>query len=427
MIGRIYPPYLLITDYCLLFMMEEQRIVIVGGGFGGMRCALDLAASGLENTKIVLINDTPHFEYHAALYRVVTGRSPMEVCVPLRDVFAHTDVEIVEDRATAVDPHDKVVTGESGSRYRYDTLVLALGSETVYFDIPGLKTLSFGFKTIDEALALKEHLHTLFRTCNSATLDEKVCMTHIVIVGGGPSGVELAGELASYTKTLAKMHEIDPSMVTIDLVEAAPRLLPTLPKDVSIRVKEQLHRLGVNIFLNRAIVANDDEEIALQDMEMKTRTVIWTAGVKPHHLYGEVAALSYDKRGHVEVNDDMSSTGDSDIFVIGDGAVTTYPGMAQTAVGHARVAAENIVRRRHGKKPYPYEPKEPIYSIPVGPGWAATLINGMRLYGTIGWWLRRYVDLRFFWSILPPRKAIDAFRSGKSICESCSVCNPEYK
>jgi len=401
------------------------RIIIVGGGFGGIHTALDLAKRRLPNVKIVLISDKPHFEYHAALYRVVTGRSPLEVCIPLQEIFAGKDIEVLQDTITEVNLKAKTLKGSSGSNYSFDFLILALGSETVYFNIPGLKELSFGFKSIREALRLKRHLHELFNISQETSLEKKVQTAHIIVVGGGASGVELAGEIAVYTKKLAKNHKLDPSLITIDLIEAAPCLLPALPEDISKKVEHRLRHLGVNIFLNRTVLKEDVEEVYLKDMEMKTKTVIWTAGVKPHHLYSQIGGLKFDQKGRVVVDEFLQPQGFENVFVIGDAAATPYTGMAQTAIRDGKHVAQVIKRKLRGKPLLGYQPKAPFYAIPVGAGWAAVIIYGLRFYGRIGWWLRRLADLKFFLSILPPRKAILAFQSGKTLCESCPICQPD--
>ena len=239
----------------------NKKIVIVGGGFGGIRCALDLANQNLPGVDIILISDKPHFEYTPALYRVVTGRSPLEVCIPLREIFDGKDVEVLEDSITKVNVKEKKLKGSSGSKYSFDFLLLALGSETAYFEIPGLRDLCFGFKSINEALRLKRHLHELFSTCEKATMEEKVCSANIVIVGGGATGTELAGELALYARELAKKHNLRPSLVTIDLIEASHRLVPVMPEDISKVLKKRLHSLGVNIFLNRAVIKREIEQV----------------------------------------------------------------------------------------------------------------------------------------------------------------------
>ncbi len=406
-------------------MENSKKIVIVGGGFGGIRAVLDLAKKQLPNAKIILISNKSCFEYQAALYRIVTGRSPLEACVPLREIFIGKNFETLEDTIIKIDFKEKMLKGSSGSHYSFDFLIIALGSETVYFNIPGLKEFSFGFKSIDEALRLKKHLHELFDAYKKAALEERARIMNIIVIGGGASGAELAGELAIYAKRLAKNHQLDSSNIIIDLIEAAPRLLPALPEDISRKVENRLRRLGVNIFLNRTVVKEDIDGVYLKEMEMKTKTVIWTAGIKPHHLYSYIKGLKFDNKGRVIVDEFLQAQGQNNIFIIGDAAATPYAGMAQTAIHDGQFVAEIIERKLAGKRILPYRPKPPFYAIPVGFGWAAVMMGDLRFYGRIGWWLRRMADMRFFLSILPWRKAILTFRSGKTLCESCAICLPE--
>jgi NADH dehydrogenase len=399
-----------------------KKILIIGGGFGGIRTAMDLARKKLPNTKITLISDKNHFEYYPALYRIVTGKSPLEVCVPLSEIFMNTPVEIIRDKINRIDIKKKILKGESGSDYTFDFLVLSLGSETAYFNVPGLPDLAFGFKSINEALKLKRHLHNLFEEHEGKSREEIVSRMHILVVGGGPTGVEVAGELSEYLSKLALKHKIDPMLVTIDLIEAAPRLLPALSPDVSKKVMDRLHSLGINIFLNRAIIQEDIEQVYLKDMSMKTKTVIWTAGTRTHHLYGEIEGLEFAKNRRVLVDKSLQAKGFENIFIIGDAADTPFSGLAQTAIYDASIAADCIERKINGREMPEYLPKKVSYAIPVGPGWAAVDFKGFKFYGRIAWWLRRLVDLKFFLSILPFSKALRAFEVGKKLCESCDTC-----
>ena len=405
--------------------MEIKKILIIGGGFGGVRTALDLDKRKIPNASIALVSDRPHFEYHPALYRVVTGRSPLEVCIPLRDVFEGKEVAVAQDRIVGIDLAGKTVEGFSGTYYKYDFLVLALGSETEYFDIPGLPELSFGFKSINEALRLKRHLQELFEGMAKEDHGDKVKSASFIVIGGGASGVELAGDLAVYAAKLAENHKIDPSLVTIDLVERAPRLLPSMPKELSATVTLKLRSLGVNIFVNRAVVKEEVEAVHLKDMEMKTKTVIWTAGVKPHHLYSKNNGMPLDENGGGAVDDHLQIKGHPGVFVIGDAAATKYSGMAQTAIRDGGYVAEFIASKILKKNIAPYKPVKPLYAFPVGPGWAAILIRKIKIYGRLGWWMRRFVDLNFFSTILPFRKALLAFQNRKTLCESCMICSLE--
>jgi NADH dehydrogenase len=394
------------------------KVLILGGGFGGIATALELT----KKNKVVLVSDKPHFEYHAALYRVVTGRSPLEVCIPIPEILKDTGVEFVVDTITEIDIDRKIALGVSESKYKYDYLVMAVGSEVEYFNIPGLAEYSFGFKSISEALILKKHLHTLFERCKKIPQDEEeqMCLLHIAVIGAGASGVELSGELACYMKKLAKKHEVDESLITIDLIEAQSRILPLFPTAVAKKVTQRLRSLGVNVFINRPMSKGEIEKVTVRGMTMRTETIIWTAGIKPNSLHGKIEGLEVDKKGKVVV--DKYLLGAKNFFVIGDGASTKYSGMAQTAIYEGALATKNILNDIKGKKMEEYKPKKPYYSIPVGPGWAATLVGPLTFYGLTGWFLRRMADLRYFLSILPLGKALTAFQSGQRLSENCEIC-----
>jgi NADH dehydrogenase len=403
----------------------DKKIIIVGGGFGGVRTALDLASKKIQDAKITLVSDKPHFEYTPSLYRVATGRSPLEVCIPLREIFVGKKVEVIEDRIEKINLQEKTLIGSSGSQYHFRYAVLALGSETNYFNIPGIQELAFGFKSINEALRLKKHLHEILEACKNTDKEVKLCAAHIVIVGGGATGTEIAGELAVYLKNLARQHNFDPSLITLELIEASSRLLPFLPEKISWRVEKRLRSLGVNILLNRSLVKEELETVYLRDMEIKTKTMIWTAGVKPNRLYGETEGFKFDKKGRVLVDNFMQAQGFENIFVIGDGASTPYAGLAQTAIYDGRFVADAIEKKINGRALNPYRPQKPSYAIPLGPCWAAVSVGPFTLYGRLGWVVRRLADFRFFLYILPLQKAILAYRSEKTLCETCSICSLE--
>jgi NADH:ubiquinone reductase (H+-translocating) len=400
---------------------QQHRVLIIGGGFGGVSAALQLHKHG-PDIKVTLLTNKPYLEYYAALYRIVTGRSPMEACVSYRDIFEGTEVEVVIDRATGVDMHYRTVRGESGFNYHYDSLILAVGSETAYFNIPGMKELSHGMKSATEALELKRHIHEIFDAAMKGQMEDKVTAGRVVIIGGGASGVELAGELAVYARQLAVKHGMPASTINIDLIEAMPRLLPLLSDDVSARVLKRLQSLGVNVLLNRAVVKEELETVYLKDMQMKTKTVVWTAGLKACGMIANIEGMPVDKRGRAEVDETLQAKGRSDVYVIGDAASTKYSGMAQTAVNDGNYVANVIARKLAGKPVYPNVPKMPIYAVPVGPRWAIVVFPRFKVWGLFGWRLRRAADMKVFLLLLPPLKAIRAYVSGDTFIETCPVC-----
>lgn len=402
---------------------DLKQVVIVGGGFAGIRLALDLAKKNLNNTKVTLISNKHHFEYYPRIYRAVVGESPLEVCIRLDDIFKKTKVNVVIDEVVSLSYTTKEVIGKSGSVYNYTDLVITLGSETVYFNIPGLEEKAYGFKSIAEALKLKKHLHEIFDIYLSSKKEDVIAQLHIVVVGGGPSGIELCGELVQYMKKLAKSHSVDNKFVTIDLVESSARLAPMLPADVSEAIYNRLHKLGVNVFLNRTVVKEDVDEIVMKDMSFKANTLVWTAGSRANHLYGSLVGLHTNKAGKVIVGEYLNAEGVEDIYVLGDGAMTQYSGMAQTAIYDGEYMASLLSRKYKGMELPLYKPKKVAYAVPVGKYWAAVSVGPFKIYGFIAWILRQFIDLQFFFSILGFRDSIQIFFSSKHSVETCPTCN----
>ncbi|HSE56733.1 MAG TPA: NAD(P)/FAD-dependent oxidoreductase [Candidatus Paceibacterota bacterium] len=402
---------------------SKPRILIVGGGFGGIETALGLKDVA-DQYQVTLLSDKTYFEYYPALYKVVTGALPTEVSIPLWMIFDQTAITVEHDRAVTFIPEEKRVIGESGSHYEYDYLVLAIGSQTNYFSIPGLAEHSLSFKSVHEALRLKNHFYRLF-TQGNGVKEELVSLLHIVIVGAGPSGVELAGDLKEYLQTLAEKHHVDPSLVTIDLIESNPRVLPSLPESVSRMAEARLRKLGINIFTNRTLMQKDIEEVHLRDMQMKTETVIWTAGTKINEQFAKIPALAFSARKRVVVDEYLRVPELSNFFIVGDGAETPYSGLAQTAIHNGKYVAQAIKKVITGKTLTPYNPHKGAYIIPIGSRWAILAMNRFRAYGFLPWVLRTLVDVRYYAHILPFRRLWYVLREGKKYGGIAGGCKNE--
>ena len=392
-------------------MEQETKVLIVGGGFAGVQAARDLAQKNIKGLKVTLLSNKSYFEYYPALYRVVTGASPIEVCVPLSDMVPK-NVEIVLDGAVAIDLKSKSVKGLSEKIYPFDYIVLALGSETTYFNLPGLTDLALGFKSVKEAVELKKHLHLLFEGSSHQDPKELVAHFHIVIVGGGPSGVEVAGDLTAYMHKLSMHYGVDPSLITIDLIESNNRLVPAVDPKVSDKILARLRELGVNIFLNRQLVSEEVTEIYLRDMNMKTNTLIWTAGTKLNSLFEKIEGLSFSPRKRVLVDEYMRAVGFDYVFVAGDAASTAFSGLAQTAIYDGSFVADAIRRVVMKKDLKQYKPKPTAFSIPVGEDWGVFVWKGIQLYGRTGYLLRHAIDFMYFAQILSARNLFGLFFEG---------------
>jgi NADH dehydrogenase len=398
-----------------------HKILIVGGGFGGAKLARTLGNMRMKNLQITLLDPKSSMEYHAAFYRMVTGRSPMEACLPYAEILRGLPVDVICGKAQRILLDRKEVVGSDGSTYHYDTLVLSVGAEAAFFGVSGAEN-SYVLRTANDALKLKRHIHELFEGAKELPDSERAARMRLVIVGGGATGVELAAELALYLRTLSAKHGVDPSFVTIDLVEAKPRLLDGLPIEMSNRVQDRLCTLGVNVFCNRIVQREDDACLHLKDMDIRTKTVVWTAGMRGHRLLSTIKGIITNKKGQIVVNSDLTPTEYPDVFVLGDAAATKYSGMAQTALYDAQFCAQTIIARLT-KTPLPvYSCPSPVYAVPVGPKWAAVAIGSKVFYGRTGWMLRRLLDLKVFLMLLSPMRAVRAFFSGTETIESCEAC-----
>jgi len=402
--------------------MQKRRIVIIGGGFAGVKCALELSRANIDNVQIRLISDKSNFEYHGALYRLVAGKSPMEVCLPLRDILDESRVEIVVDKALAIDTEESVITGASGSTYKYDELVMALGAETNYFGIPGLQEHAWGMKTIGDALRLKRHITGTLDLCPSKNLQERTNLLRFVVVGAGPTGVELAGELAGYIRSLVRSHALDPQLVSICLVERAERILPKLNEKLAVGITKRLEDLGIDVMTSTSIESLEDNTVILSGESVASSTVVWTAGVKANALVDQLQ-VEQDRMGRVVVDEYMRAPGYDNIYIGGDIAATTWSGMAQTAINDGRYIANSIARKVTNPDSVTriYSQSEPAYAVPAGPSWSGTQIGRINLFGFCGWIVRRWVDWKVFAGFLPFGKAWSAFRSHYHVQEE-NVC-----
>ncbi len=390
--------------------MSKQRVVIVGGGFGGVKVALDLASD--RRFHITLITDHTDFRYYPTMYRTATGGRRMISSIPLEEIFEGKSVQILQDKTVKVDRQKQLIITKVNHEIGYDSLVLALGVQTNYFNISGLKKLSYGIKTPDDAEALKNHLH-------KQLIDEKKPDLNYVVIGGGPTGIELAGALPSYVRHIMHQHQLSNRAVHVDLVEAAPRLVPKMPKDMSKSIARRLRRIGVKLYLDTAVQAQTADALMIGDKAIRSHTVIWTAGVTNNPFFVK-NDFQLTHSGKVRVDQYLQC--DPGIYVIGDNADTPYSGLAQTALYDAGFVATNLVRLADKKDCNTYKAKRPIYVLPAGPHWAAVLWGRVRIYGRLGWLLRSLADLVAYHDYEPWKLATHRWAAVEDDEENCLIC-----
>jgi NADH dehydrogenase len=390
--------------------MRKQEVVIVGGGFGGVKTALELA--GHDRFNITLISNKPFFEYYPMMYHTATGGSKISSTIPLGEIFEDKRVNIVIGSAKKLDRQAKKLKLQNGDKLDYDILVLALGNITNYFGIPGMKEYSFGIKSLGDAEELKAHLHN--QLTRNKTLDE-----HYIIIGGGPTGVELAGALPGYLKYLMKQHGIRKKKIHIDLVEAAPRLMPRMPESVSRTLAKRLRKLGIRIYYGKPVQAETADALMLDGKPIRSHTVIWTAGIANNPFFTDNKFI-LSQNGRTQVDQLLQAW--PGIFVIGDNADTPYTGMAQTALYDAKFVAKNLRRHADGKRPLAYKAKKPVYITPAGQRWAIIVWGKLHLYGWLGWVLRKAADWIGYRDMEPWWKATNRTFADRIKEDNCLVC-----
>jgi NADH dehydrogenase len=398
---------------------KKTRVLIVGGGFAGVKAALELGKN--KSVEVTLLSDHSHFRYYPGLYHTATGGRKAGARIRLENILQDTPGKFVRGTAVKLDRKNKTVTTKNGEKLQFDKLLLALGNVTNYFGIQGLKEYSFGIKSSEEAEEFKTHLHKQFA--------ENACPDfNYFIVGGGPTGIELAGALPSYIKRIMKKHGVKDCKLNISLIEAAPHLLPRAPKDVSSDITKRLRKLGIKLILGTAVKGQDSDSLMFGDQDLPSKTVVWTAGVTNHPFFKD-NEFRLTERGKVEVNQYLEA--ESDIFVLGDNANTLYSGMAQTALHDGHFVAKNILRELKGDQPKEYEPKEPISVIPVGPNWASVQWGKRHFSGFTGWILRSLADLIAFHDLQAWPKAGEQWMQSLSEeelnCPDCAKQKPKTR
>ncbi len=376
---------------------------MVGGGFGGVKTALEL--SNKPNIQVTLISQNENFEYHGALYRTGTGRSPLEVVIPLRNIFSNSsNVEVVLDRIVGINASKKIVMSETGNVYDYDNAVLALGSETNYFELEGMQENSMSLDTVVNTIALRFELTKLFKA-------EKENV-HIAVIGAGPSGVELASELQTFADMVAHKYDTRKTKVSVTIVEGGNRVLPSLREQTSKKAGKRLRDLNVKLMLGSRVNTCEPGKICVDSGELDADLIVWTAGSKINSLYIQYPAIFKMERGKVRVDQYLRASGQDNIYVIGDNAATPYSGMAQTALVDAKFVARNLVREQKQQPLRWYKAVQPMYVVPIGPRWAIFQNKSRVISGYRGWLIRRRADLAIYRNFQPYKEAIKTWRKG---------------
>ena len=397
------------------------RVLIIGGGFAGLNVAKGLG--GVRDVEVTLIDRQNHHLFQPLLYQVaMAGLSPADIAAPIRSMLAqYSNVRVLLGTVQAVDLTRKVVQADIGE-FPFDYLVMSCGATHSYFGHDEWGKYAPGLKTLEDATEIRRRVLLAFEEAERIQdPEERRKLLTFVIVGGGPTGVELAGAIGEMSRfTLAKdFRSINARSARVILIEAGPRILSTFSEEQSQRATRDLERLGVQVWTGTSVTAIDDDGVQVGAERLHAKTVLWAAGVRASPL-GRMAGWETDPQGRVVVEADLTVRGQPNIFVAGDQARFTHqtgkplPGTAPVAMQQGRYIAQTILGDLHGRHRRPFHFVDKGQMATIGRSRAVLEIGKIKLAGWIAWatWLivhiyyltgfknRLLVVLQWAWSYL---------------------------
>ena len=373
----------------------HPSVVILGSGFGGLYAAKELKHA---SARITVVDRRNFHLFQPLLYQVATAAlNPSDIASPVRSILHdQQNVNVILGEATLVDTERKVVK-LTDDELAYDYLIIATGATHSYFGHPEWERFAPGLKTIEDALEIRRRVLLAFESAERETdAEAQRAWLTFVIVGGGPTGVELAGALSEIARQtmLRDFRRINPSSARVILIEGQDRVLPPYPPDLSRKAEQQLKALGVEVLTGAMVKNIDDRSVAVGDSTIPTRTVLWAAGVQASPI-ARTLNVPIDRAGRVLVNGDLSIPGHPEVFVIGDLAALEQPvpGVAQAAIQEGIHAARSIKRLIAVEPALPFRYRDKGSLATIGRAAAVADLGRFHLSGFLAWfsWLAIHI------------------------------------
>jgi NADH dehydrogenase len=371
---------------------RRPRVVIIGGGFGGLYAARALKRVDVD---VLLLDRTNHHLFQPLLYQVATATlAPTDITAPIRWLLRkQTNATVLMEAVIRVDVERRVVETSAGREHAYDYLILAAGARHAYFNHPEWESLAPGLKSVDDAIELRRRILTAFERAEAIDdAEERAAWLTFVIVGGGPTGVELAGMLPTIARHALEhdFRRIHPSESRVFLLEGGPKILPSYPDALSEHARRDLTNLGVVVRTGALVSDIGPHHVTVAGEKIHAHTILWAAGNAASPL-GKDLGTKLDRAGRVEVEPDLTIAGHREVFVIGDLAAVVskgvpVPGVAPAAMQMGRAAAKSIRRdlEHRDREPFVYRNKGDLATI--GRYRAIADFGRVQVTGVLAWW-----------------------------------------
>ncbi len=381
--------------------VAPPHVVIVGGGFGGLYAALQLAN---EPVRVTLLDRRNHHLFQPLLYQVAAAAlNPSDIATPLRSILrAAANITVLLAEVEAVDLANRRLVLDRGEM-GYDALILAAGASHSYFGHDEWELFAPGLKTLEDALEIRRRVLLAYEAAEREHdgAEQRALLTSVVI-GGGPTGVELAGALGEISRqTIARdFRLIDPTEARIILLEGGPRVLQSFPESLSRRAEAALRRVGVEVRCGAVVTRVTADAVWLGGEQIRARTVLWAAGVAAAPL-ARTLGTPLGRAGHVLVEPDLSIPGNPEVFAIGDMCAFLHqtgaplPGVAPVAIQQGRTAADNVLRRLRGAPTLPFRYRDRGSMATIGRAAAVAVVGPFRLSGYPAWLTWLFVHIIF--------------------------------
>ena len=382
-------------------MAEQPHVVVVGGGFGGLYAARALAG---RPVRVTLLDRRNHHLFQPLLYQVATAAlNASDIAAPLRSVLRRArNVTVLLAEVQQIDLAARRLTLDRGE-IGYDALILAAGAGHSYFGHEDWKVFAPGLKSLEDALEIRRRVLLAYECAERETdAAEQRALLTFVVVGGGPTGVELAGALAEISRqTIARdFRVIDPTKAHILLLEGGPRVLASFPEALSRRAQKALERIGAEVRTGAVVTRMTGDAVWLGGEQIRTRTVLWAAGVAASPLARSLG-IPLDRSGRVAVEPDLSLPDHPEVFVIGDLSIcrgpsgAPLPGLAPVAIQQGRRAADNVLRRLTSRPTRPFRYWDRGTMATIGRAAAVAVIGPIQLSGLVAWLAWLFVHIMF--------------------------------